>query len=64
MIKMLKELMHEISEFIAEVFRNWDIETRIRHLLGERSKNMTIREAKLLQICHDERLGGGSITNH
>jgi len=27
---MLMELMCEISEFIAEVIKNWDMETRIR----------------------------------
>ena len=57
MIKMLKELMHEISEFIAEVFKNWVIETRIRQLFSERSKNVTIHEAKYFGW-------GGSITNH
>jgi len=51
--------MHKISEFIAEVFKKWDMETRIRHLLRERSKNTTIHEAKILQICHDERVGWG-----
>jgi len=61
---MLTELMHGISEFIAEDFKNWDMETRIRHLFRERSKNTTIHEAKILQICHDERVGWGDITNH
>ena len=48
MIKMLTELMREISEFIAEVFKNWNMETRIRHLFRERSKNTTIHEEKIL----------------
>jgi hypothetical protein len=54
---MLTELMREISEFIAEVFKNWEMETRIRHLFRERSKNATPHEAKILQICHDEKVG-------
>ena len=57
--KMLTEFMHEISEFIAEVFKNWDMETRIRHIFRERSKNKTIHEAKILQTCHNERVGWG-----
>jgi len=56
---MLTELMHEISEFIAEVFMNWEMENRIRHLFRERSKNTTIHEAKILQICHNEKVGSG-----
>jgi len=65
-IKILTELMHEISEFIAEVFKNWDMENRIRHLFRERSKNTNIHETNILQICHDEKVGwgGGSITNN
>jgi hypothetical protein len=49
----------EISEFIADVFKNWDMETRIRHLIRERSKNTTIHEEKILKICHDEKVGWG-----
>jgi hypothetical protein len=56
---MLIELMRKISEFIAGVFKKWGVETRIRHLFRERSKNTTIHEAKSLQICHDEKVGWG-----
>jgi len=35
------------------------METRIRHLFRERGKNTTIHEAKILQICHDEKFGWG-----
>lgn len=59
MIKILTELMCEISEFFAEVFKNWDMENRIRHLFRERSKIMTIHEAKILKICHNEKVGWG-----
>ena len=51
MIKMLTELTHGIIEFIAEIFKNWDMETRIRHLFRERSENTNIHGAKILQIC-------------
>ena len=56
---MLTELMLENSEFIAEVYKNWDMETRIRHLFRERSKNTTSHEAKIFRICHDEKVGCG-----
>ena len=56
--------MCEISEFIAEVFKNWNMETRIRHLFRERSKNTTIHEEKYFRYVTMERLGGGSITDH
>jgi hypothetical protein len=63
-IKILTELMHEISEFFAEVFKNWDMENKIKHLFRERSKITTINEAKILKICHNEKVGGGDITDH
>jgi len=56
---MLTELMRAISEFFAEVFKNWDMEKRIRHLFRERSKITTIHEAKILKICHNEKVGWG-----
>jgi hypothetical protein len=63
-MKMLTELMREISEFIAEAFKNLDMETIIRHLFRGRSKNTNIHETKIFQICHNEKVGWGSITDH
>jgi hypothetical protein len=56
---MLKELMHEISEFIAEVSNNWYMETRIRHLLEKGVKTQPFKRQKYFRYVRMKRVGGG-----
>jgi hypothetical protein len=57
--------MHEISEFIAEGFKNWDMETRIILFYSEKgAKTQPFMRQKYFRYVTMKRLGEGSITDH